>query len=112
MVVEMGVIVSVGQVNLGFHPCRTIMSHPHPHTALMQTVVESVNTRLYCGGVRLPSPSLSPLRSPIRYWSKSCTGAGCAFPAKGPPSPVVGIALDGFPIYALYDRHGVLQVRV
>ena len=31
------------------------------------------------------------------------------FPAKGTPSPVVGFARDGFPIFALYDENGDLQ---
>jgi len=31
------------------------------------------------------------------------------FPSTGSPSPVIGRALDGFPIYALYDDEGVLQ---
>ena len=31
------------------------------------------------------------------------------FPSKASPSPVVGFALDGFPIYALYDENGDLQ---
>jgi hypothetical protein len=31
------------------------------------------------------------------------------FPATGPPSPVVGMALDGYPIYGLYDEEGNLQ---
>jgi len=44
-----------------------------------------------------------------KYWSKSCKGEGCKFPTQGSPSPVVGFALDGFPIYALYDNEGALQ---
>lgn len=31
------------------------------------------------------------------------------FPATGSPSPVIGRALDGYPIFALYDEDGVLQ---
>lgn len=31
------------------------------------------------------------------------------FPATGPASPVIGMALDGFPIYGLYDDTGALQ---
>lgn len=34
---------------------------------------------------------------------------GVQFPVKGTPSPVVGFALDGFPIYGLYDEAGDLQ---
>lgn len=44
-----------------------------------------------------------------KFWSKTCTGAGCKFADKGKASPVVGFALDGYPIYALYDSEGVLQ---
>jgi len=31
------------------------------------------------------------------------------FPATGSPSPVIGRAIDGYPIYALYDEDGNLQ---
>lgn len=32
------------------------------------------------------------------------------FPATADPSPVIGFARDGFPIYALYDKTGALQL--
>lgn len=59
-------------------------------------------------GVAAPSSSdwwIDPEKGQVRAYSEMAA----QFPATAPPSPVVGFARDGFPIYALYDAEGNLQ---
>lgn len=59
-------------------------------------------------GIAAPSSSdwwIDPEKGEVRSYSEMAA----QFPAKASPSPVVGFARDGFPIYALYDAEGDLQ---
>lgn len=59
-------------------------------------------------GVAAPSSSdwwIDPEKAEVRAYSEMAA----QFPATASPSPVVGFARDGFPIYALYDAEGNLQ---
>jgi len=59
-------------------------------------------------GVAAPSSSdwwIDPATQEVRAYGDMAA----QFPATASPSPVVGFARDGFPIYALYDAKGELQ---